>query len=484
MIAVALRYSSVTVTAYIAMVADEALVILDQLLPDYGLSNLQETVFCQVWEGKTYAEIAEACSYEHSYIRDVGFRLWQDLSAALGQKISKSNVKAVLSRYGRNAPHPAGLTAATVVGREAETTNKTSGSPLESPTGPVPLHSRLYIERPPIEAQTYREVLQPGSLIRIKAPHFRGKTSLLRRVLAHGRAHGLRTVTLNLHRADRALFTDLDRFLRWLCANLSYQLGIAPRLDDYWQTDLGSKVSCTVYIEDYLLAQCGDAIAVTLDALELLFAFPELCDEFFPLLRTWYEDAKESTTWQRLRWVLVHATDIYVPLKIHQSPFNVGLAVRLPEFTANQIGDLARRHGLNVGDDISALQPLIQMIGCCPGLVRMALFHLAQGTLTLNQLIQEAPTLGGIYSNHLRQLLAALSPHPDLQAAYQEIVTTPTPVAIDPVMAYRLDSLGLIQLNGNQAQPTCDLYRQYFAAFLPVDPALFAQGQMSEASPS
>ncbi|NJN21579.1 MAG: hypothetical protein HC812_10865 [Leptolyngbya sp. RL_3_1] len=455
------------------MVADEALAILDRLLPDYGLSNLQETVFCQVWEGKTYAEIAEACSYEHSYIRDVGFRLWQELSAALGQKISKSNVKAVLSRYGRNAQPPAPLGA----GRSTEPTGNTSGLPLESPTGPVPLHSSFYIERPPVEAQTYREVLQPGSLIRIKAPHFRGKTSLLRRILAHGHAHGLQTVTLSLHRADRAIFTELDRFLRWLCANLSYQLGIEPRLDDYWNADLGSKVSCTVYIEAYLLGQCGD-VAIALDNLDILFGFPDLCREFLPLLRTWYEDARELPTWRRLRWILVYATNEYVPLQIHQSPFNVGLAIRLPEFTTSQIQDLAQRHGLEVGDDISTLEPLIQMVGCCPGLVRMALFHLAQGTLTMAQLMRTAPTLAGIYSHHLRQLLAALSPHPDLQATYQAMVTAAGAVTMDPVMAYRLDSLGLIQLDGNQARPACDLYRQYFSTFLPVDPALFAREQI------
>ena len=91
------------------MSAEEALALLDQLLP-VTLSNLQETVFCQVWEDKTYAEIADEYNYEHSYIRDIGFRLWQILSEALGEKVSKSNVKALLSRYARSqaasAPSP------------------------------------------------------------------------------------------------------------------------------------------------------------------------------------------------------------------------------------------------------------------------------------------------------------------------------------------------------------------------------------------
>lgn len=82
------------------MLAEEALALLDEILPA-SLSNLQETVFCQVWEDKTYAEIADEYNYEHSYIRDIGFKLWQTLSGALGQKVSKSNFKGVLRRYAR-----------------------------------------------------------------------------------------------------------------------------------------------------------------------------------------------------------------------------------------------------------------------------------------------------------------------------------------------------------------------------------------------
>ncbi|MEL6321873.1 MAG: hypothetical protein AAFQ57_14690, partial [Cyanobacteria bacterium J06626_14] len=69
------------------MTADEALSLVDVILSRYSLSTLQETVFCGVWAGQTYAEIAERAGYEHSYIRDIGFKLWQMLSEALGQKV-------------------------------------------------------------------------------------------------------------------------------------------------------------------------------------------------------------------------------------------------------------------------------------------------------------------------------------------------------------------------------------------------------------
>lgn len=446
------------------MQVDEALAVLDELLPNHSLSNLQETIFSQVWEGKTYAEIAEACGYEHNYIRDVGFRLWQRVSEALDQKISKSNIKAVLSRYARNRSttflQPKYI-------REEVTTVPLE---IEFPNGPVPLHSSLYIERPPIEEQAFAEILKPGSLIRLKAPRQMGKTSLLRRILAHAEANQLRTISLRLNRADRRVYGNLDRFLRWFCVNISYQLGLDANLDVYWNDAIGSKVSCSIYLEDYVLKQVEGGLVIALDELNELFQYPEISSEFLPLLRSWYEDGREFATWQRLRWVLAYTTDVYVPLQLHQSPFNVGLAIKLPPFSLAQVQELACRQGLNWAQGevgLNKLLALLHQVSCRPGLVRLALYALAQQDMDLEQFIEEAPTQSGIYSDHLRELLAGLYPYPDLQAAFREVITASTPVTLEPIMAYRLESLGLISLNKNQATPCCELYRRYFHDFLP-----------------
>lgn len=445
------------------MQADEALALLDQLLPHHRLSDLQETVFSQVWQGKTYAEIADAYGYEHGYIRDVGFRLWQLISEALGQKVSKSTIKAVLRRYARHHLPPMSSPQ-----RDRAMLPVT----LEFPNGPVPLHSPFYIERPPFEAQARAAVLKPGSLIRLKAPRQMGKTSLMQRLLAHAQQHQLRTVKLSLHRADRAIYTNLDRFLRWFCANVSYQLGLDANLDTYWNPDIGSKISCTAYLEDHVLSQINSGLVIALDELNDLFQSPALASEFLPLVRSWYEDAQELPAWQKLRWVLAYATDVYVPLQLNQSPFNVGLAIELPSFSLEQVQDLAQRHGLSWADDQSATEPLVallRMVSCRPGLVRLALYALTQTAISVEQLLEEAPTQSGIYSDHLRQLLAALLPFPGLQAAFCRVIEAQEPVSLDPISAYRLASLGLIQLHKNQATPSCDLYRRYFLEVLPTD---------------
>ncbi|MBE9190700.1 NACHT domain-containing protein [Gloeocapsopsis crepidinum LEGE 06123] len=76
---------------------ERALEILDQFKVD--LSEVQEMVFKQTWEGHSYQEIAKNSGYQFSYIRDIGYRLWQLLSAAFEQKITKNNIQHVLKHY-------------------------------------------------------------------------------------------------------------------------------------------------------------------------------------------------------------------------------------------------------------------------------------------------------------------------------------------------------------------------------------------------
>ncbi|MBW4560302.1 MAG: hypothetical protein KME32_03935 [Mojavia pulchra JT2-VF2] len=81
---------------------EQAMLVLDTVLQKKHLSNIQELVLRMCWQGYTYAQIAESSGYDDDYIRDVGFRLWQTLSKALGENIAKSNVKTVLRRHYSN----------------------------------------------------------------------------------------------------------------------------------------------------------------------------------------------------------------------------------------------------------------------------------------------------------------------------------------------------------------------------------------------
>jgi hypothetical protein len=77
----------------------EAVSILHAVLPDMSLTNIQELVFVQSWEGQTYLSISAISGYDADYLKDVGHKLWQILSKELGENVSKNNLRSVLRHH-------------------------------------------------------------------------------------------------------------------------------------------------------------------------------------------------------------------------------------------------------------------------------------------------------------------------------------------------------------------------------------------------
>lgn len=80
------------------MSLEEALVAVEQALDRGCLSKTEEMVFRQCWDGRSYMKIAQTSGYDSGYIKDTGYRLWQRLSEACGEKVTKQNFKGVLRR--------------------------------------------------------------------------------------------------------------------------------------------------------------------------------------------------------------------------------------------------------------------------------------------------------------------------------------------------------------------------------------------------
>ncbi|PZD72382.1 hypothetical protein C1752_03670 [Acaryochloris thomasi RCC1774] len=334
---------------------------------------------------------------------------------------------------------------------------------------PVPYDSPFYIERPPVEADCSQQALQPGALIRIRAPEKMGKTSLLRRILAHAESRGCQPVYLNLREAETGIFATLDKFLRWFCANISRELGLKPVLDEDWSEELyGSLISCKTYVQTQVLSQLESPLVLGLDNVDRIFEFPEIAQDFLPMLRSWNEEANNQDIWANLRLVIAHATEIYIDLDANQSPFNVGWPVHLEGFNLAQMQQLAQVWGL----DWSAptLEPiaktLMEQVGGHPYLVQIALDALQNQQMPCNQLLEQAPTQGGIYGDHLRAAWDTLHRQPDLAAAMKQVVESQDGVQLEPRQTYQLESMGLVTLTGDTVRPSCELYRQYFSTCL------------------
>ncbi len=434
------------------MSVDELVLFLKTYFGD-SFNSLQEQVLRCCWEGKTYTDIAEGGNYEEEEVKKVASDLWKILSDIIKKPIDKLNFR---SSFDLNLDK----TQQDLV--KYSTADGIAAS--EFPNGPVPIDSQFYISRPPIEELAYAELVQPGSLICIKAPKKMGKSSLNLRILDRAANIGYKTVNLDFQQADKAIFTNLNRFLRWFCSNISRELGKEARLDDYWDEEMGIKISCSIYFEAYLLSSLESPVVIVLNEIDLVFEHPEIASDFLPLLRSWYEQAKRVDIWQKLRVVLTYSTEIIVPLNLSQSPFNVGLPLKLPAFTKEQVQNLAQLYGLDWMDGCNT-DKLMAMVGGHPYLVRLALYYLRRnkndpGSLEL--LLQQAPTQTGIYNSHLRRYVSILLDDLQLKSVFCELIAANSPQKLEVIVAYKLQSMGLIKLDGDNASVACELYRLYF----------------------
>lgn len=332
----------------------------------------------------------------------------------------------------------------------------------ELPEGQVEIVSQFYIDRPPIESRCYEAIDQPGALIRIKAPRQMGKTSLMARILHHVEQQNSTTLALSFQLANKRVFNNSDTFLQWFCASLAQELGILEQLTKCWELAeiIGSNQCCKAFFEQYVLPETPNYLTLGLDEVDRVFESPEIADDFFGLLRALHEEAKRRDIWKKFRLIVVHSTEVYIPLDINKSPFNVGLPIELPEFNSQQLQELAIKHGLNWHQE--QIEKLMNLVGGHPYLVRLTMYHIARQDVTLEQVLAQGATEAGIYSDHLRRHLWNLEKYPELLTAMKEVVSIEGGVRLRAEQAFKLNSMGLLKLDGNNCTAKCNLYAQYF----------------------
>jgi hypothetical protein len=421
------------------MNVDAAIELADQLIlrtTGKPMNDLQRIVFRGAWQGKSFTEIHQTCSdrcgLEH-LMRNVGPELWKLLSEATNTKVTKNHLQGALEK---------------VKGNFSTSEN-----------------SSYFVNRTPFTQECHGEILKPGALIRIRAPQEMGKTWFMEQILIHARQHGYRTQTFSFELCDSTILNDLNKFSQWFCASVAHAVGLPNKLAEYWLDIFGCNYNSTLYFENYLLKEIETPFVLALDKVDLVFEHSAIATDFCALLRGWHQRAAQGdevgSIWKKLRLIIVHSTEVYGSLDINHSPLaGVGLVVKLPEFDRNQIGELITKYSLNLTD--LQIDQLMQLVGGHPYLIQHSLDQIKKQKLTLEQLLERAATETSIYSDHLRQHWAQLQARSELAIAFKQVIASPEPIQLDPLQAFQLESMGLVQLHGNQVLPRCELYRQYF----------------------
>jgi WD40 repeat protein len=77
----------------------DAVIIVEQLLPNGRLTPLQLEVFCGAWEGLSYKEIALQAGYDPGHVRNIGLQMWSLLTDSFGEKVTKLNLSGAFRRF-------------------------------------------------------------------------------------------------------------------------------------------------------------------------------------------------------------------------------------------------------------------------------------------------------------------------------------------------------------------------------------------------
>jgi AAA-like domain len=303
-------------------------------------------------------------------------------------------------------------------------------------------------------------ITQLGSFLRIKSPEKMGKSLLKDRVLERiDQQEKYHIVDFDFQLLNFSEIKDIKQFLQLFCRTISYELGLIDQVDDIWNDHFGSNYNTTNYVKKSILEKLDRPLVLVLDHIDLVFENHRFAEDFCNMLRGW--ESKNTQTWQKLRLVIVQSTAVYAELDINFSPLeNIGVTITLNEFNDDQIQNLLREYNLSLTQE--KIADLINLVGRNPYLLNQAFNAMAYQSRSFENILSQANTASSIYYSHLQEYLEIINRKPELKEALTEVITANQPVKIETFAGFKLQSLRLINLEGDYATPSCRLYHEYF----------------------
>jgi transcriptional regulator with XRE-family HTH domain len=329
---------------------------------------------------------------------------------------------------------------------------------LEAPAGAVRPQSPFYIERL-ADSQLRHQLAGQGTTTTIQAGRQTGKTSLLTHAINAYQGEPSKIIYLDFHLVDEASAENLTSFLRFLSEMIAEQLDLDWEVvDKYWRVPRNPAQTFNRFLQQEMLQHFEYPVLLAIDEADLLLG-AEYQKHFFALLRAWDSRRAFDADWRRLNLVMVISTHPYLLIDdINLSPFNVGLTIRLKDFSPDQVADLNQRHGSPLKQN--EISTLMGLVGGHPYLVRQAYYTLVSESLSLTDLLRVANSPDGPFGKHLLFYQHSLKKNPALLSAFQQLLREQK--LPDESLLERLAAVGLIQQEEGKWRPRCGLYGEYF----------------------
>lgn len=330
---------------------------------------------------------------------------------------------------------------------------------LELDTGSVKLSSPFYVRRQ-ADVELERQVPLKGTTSIVKGPRQIGKSSLVARALAQATRNNQKTCFIDFQLIASSKFETLESLLKHLAHKLARGLNTVAKPQDEWDDDLDAMENLSTFVQEAVLPLEKQPILLVLDEADRVFKF-SYRDDFFSLIRGWHNNRATNELWCKLNLVIAHSTEPSLWIQdVDRSPFNVGLRLRLDDFTLDQVSHLNIQHGTPLKTD-DELRTLMELIGGHPYLVRQSLYALAQNRRGLPELQKEATKETGPFGDHLRQWIWRLRENGELATELKTVKDHNR--CADESRFQRLKAAGLVVGETRaDVRMRCRLYELYF----------------------
>jgi hypothetical protein len=335
-----------------------------------------------------------------------------------------------------------------------------------TPDGPQDPESQFYIERSS-DVIAQQAIKAETAIITIKGPEQIGKSSLLFKILNIAQQIGKKVAFVDFQLFDKATLADNNLFYRTFCSNISYELEVEDKTEEYWgkNRNPNNTMHSTLYMEYLLKAVCDATIVLAIDQIEDLYHL-EFRTEFFKMLRSWHErrgNVKYKLLWKRLNMVLVTSTEPYDLIDDDKSsPFNVGEIIKLNDFSLAHINKLNELYSFPLTQNQTG--DLMNLLCGQPYLIHKTFWLVATKRITVDDLFAEAASENGPFGDHLHYHLFNLRNKPKLLTELHQIIVNKKP--LDEENFHQLCGAGLMRGEFKTGEFRSPLYEEYFRRHL------------------
>jgi WD40 repeat protein len=207
--------------------------------------------------------------------------------------------------------------------------------------GAVQAGGGVYIER----AADFEllELCRAGTYAYVLAPRQMGKSSLMIHTIGQLTAEGVRSVLIDLQTLGSE--TSADQWYAGLLAIISGNLGIETDALGWWSSrdHMSYAARLTEFLRNVVLREVAERIVLFVDEVDMTLGLP-FADDFFGAIRGLYDARAQTPDLARLSFVLIGvASPSELVRDPRRTPFNIGRAVAMTDFTLEEAAPLTRR---------------------------------------------------------------------------------------------------------------------------------------------